>query len=43
MYPKIDFNTRTWYAYKIVVIIIGIARKWDVKTSKLDQFGSGMS
>ena len=40
-YPKIDFNTRTWY--KIVIIIIDIARKWDVETTKIDQFGSGMS
>ena len=41
MYPKIDFNTRTWY--KIVSIITGIARKWDVETTKIDQFGGGRS
>ena len=41
MHPKIDFNTRMWY--KIVIIITGIARKRDVETTKIDQFGSGMS
>ena len=41
MYPKIDFNTRTWY--KMVIIIIGTARKRDVKRTKLDQLSSGMS
>ena len=41
MYPKIDFNTRRWY--KIVIIITGIARKLEVQTTKIDQFGSGMS
>ena len=39
MYNKMDFHTRTWY--KIVAIII--ARKQAVITTKLDQFGSGMS
>ena len=39
MYPKIDFNARSWY--KIVIDII--ARKRDVETIKLYQFGSGMS
>ena len=32
MYPKIDFNTRTWY--KIVIIITCIARKQDVEATK---------
>ena len=41
MYPKIDFNTETWY--KIANINIGIARKQDVETTKIDQFGIGMS
>ena len=37
MYTKIDFHKRTWY--KIVII----TRKQAVGTTKLDQFGSGMS
>ena len=41
MYPKTDFNTRTWY--KIVIIITGIARKRDFNTRKLDQFDIDMS
>ena len=40
-YPKIDFNTRMWY--KIVIIITGIAKRQDVETTKIPQFGSGMS
>ena len=38
MYTKIDFRKRTWY--KIVIII---ARKQAVETTKLDKSGSGMS